>query len=340
MKFCKSMQQIFSHLFGYNLFMAILIVICSFLWSAQISFSAETKETLQANEMRNLSDYATNARRYRRSSNNEQQLQTPATQPHQNKVPSARYFQDDAHRLQIQTKSQLNLHEQAKLRQQLDALKLEINRDRDIAAQTQQQLTKKRQELAVTRNPRIREQIQLDINKTQQHLSLLQNKIKQSEQKLQVMMMKITNSAGFSDDSEHLSSVGGSFNTPGQAGYPGGHQQYPNGWNDPVRKSDCFIATAAYGSPLAEEVLALKNIRDGYLAHSPLGRKFIEFYYAFSPPIAEIIAQNESLRLLTRTMLWPVLVAVKHFAYFLFGLCCLIIAYVFLKRPMLDITKV
>ena len=74
----------------------------------------------------------------------------------------------------------------------------------------------------------------------------------------------------------------------------------------------CFIATAAYGSYLEPEVMVLRNFRDNYLLTNKLGAKFVEFYYATSPPFASYIADHEALRTVIRYALTPVVYSAKY----------------------------
>jgi len=70
----------------------------------------------------------------------------------------------------------------------------------------------------------------------------------------------------------------------------------------------CFIATAAYGTPMTDEVQILRKFRDEYLLTNPLGQVFTDFYYKFSPPIAEFITDHPSLKPIVRVGLLPTVV--------------------------------
>jgi len=93
---------------------------------------------------------------------------------------------------------------------------------------------------------------------------------------------------------------------------------YGTGWSDgevvrfddigfwvPASGSYCFIATAAYGTPMAEEIGILRQFRDEYLLTNPMGNALVDLYYRVSPPIAEFITAHPSLKPIVRTGLVP-----------------------------------
>ncbi len=69
--------------------------------------------------------------------------------------------------------------------------------------------------------------------------------------------------------------------------------------------SPCFIATAAYGTPLASEIGALRRFRDRHLMSNPLGRVLVETYYALGPHAAALIEDDEDTRSAIRALLDP-----------------------------------
>jgi hypothetical protein len=71
------------------------------------------------------------------------------------------------------------------------------------------------------------------------------------------------------------------------------------------QRMGCFIATAAYGTPMAEEIQILRQFRDEYLLTNALGQALIELYYRISPPMAEFITEHPSLKPIARAVLVP-----------------------------------
>jgi hypothetical protein len=76
----------------------------------------------------------------------------------------------------------------------------------------------------------------------------------------------------------------------------------------------CFVATAAYGSPLADEIWALRRFRDRYLMTNPAGRAFVDAYYAVGPYAADIIAEHPWMRTTTRVLLTPLVGLARYLA--------------------------
>lgn len=69
----------------------------------------------------------------------------------------------------------------------------------------------------------------------------------------------------------------------------------------------CFIATAAFGSPLAGQVEILRQFRDKYLMNSDLGRQFVSWYYRNGPDAANYIKDKPLLKAAVRVALYPVI---------------------------------
>jgi len=78
------------------------------------------------------------------------------------------------------------------------------------------------------------------------------------------------------------------------------------------KSGGCFIATAAYGTPFAEEINVLRYWRDECLRKNRFGRMFIGCYYTGSPLLAYIISKSSILRSFTRLMLKPIVKLIKR----------------------------
>lgn len=69
----------------------------------------------------------------------------------------------------------------------------------------------------------------------------------------------------------------------------------------------CFIATAAYGTPMAEEINTLRRFRDEEMEPNLLGKHLVTLYYDVSPSLARVIARSESLKAFVRLNLKPII---------------------------------
>jgi|GEM_PF-1691327 len=86
----------------------------------------------------------------------------------------------------------------------------------------------------------------------------------------------------------------------------GGRSAFPSIQGVGRSSSGCFIATAAYGCPLSQEVEILKEIRDKYLLLNKYGRAFVSLYYRCSPRVAYYIYEYAFLKKIVRKGLYPV----------------------------------
>ncbi|RYZ69929.1 MAG: hypothetical protein EOP05_14095 [Proteobacteria bacterium] len=103
---------------------------------------------------------------------------------------------------------------------------------------------------------------------------------------------------------DHLICDGGSASDSPETG-PECHTARPSEVVGVLEKSvNCFVATAAYGSPMAAEVTTFRRFRDNFLVPNKFGRQFIWFYYKNGPIAAKFIAESDTLRAVSRAALW------------------------------------
>ena len=77
------------------------------------------------------------------------------------------------------------------------------------------------------------------------------------------------------------------------------------------RVDACFVATAAYGSLMANEVVSLRAFRDRYLRTHATGELLVESYYTFGPAFAKLMVGSPLLRRTARAALAPVIASAK-----------------------------
>ena len=81
----------------------------------------------------------------------------------------------------------------------------------------------------------------------------------------------------------------------------------------------CLIATAAFGSELAPQVQSLREIRDNTVLQTQSGTTFMawfnQFYYSFSPAIADYERENLAFKESVKITLPPLLTSLTLLQY-------------------------
>jgi len=81
--------------------------------------------------------------------------------------------------------------------------------------------------------------------------------------------------------------------------------------DQPKEGGGCLIATAAYGSEMAPQVQFLREIRDNKVMSTESGASFMtgfnEFYYSFSPAIADYERENPVFKEAVKIGLTPLI---------------------------------
>ena len=85
------------------------------------------------------------------------------------------------------------------------------------------------------------------------------------------------------------------------------------------RGGGCLIATAAYGSEMAPQVQFLREIRDGKIMATQSGTAFMtgfnQFYYSFSPAVADYERENPVFKETVKLTLTPLLTSLAILNY-------------------------
>ena len=87
----------------------------------------------------------------------------------------------------------------------------------------------------------------------------------------------------------------------------------------PARVGGCLIATATFGSELAPQVQFLREIRDNTVLQTESGTNFMigfnQFYYSFSPAIADYERENPAFKEAVKIALTPLLTSLTLLQY-------------------------
>ena len=85
------------------------------------------------------------------------------------------------------------------------------------------------------------------------------------------------------------------------------------------KKGGCLIATAAFGSEMAPQVQFLREIRDNTVLQTESGSAFMtgfnQFYYSFSPTVADYERENPAFKEAVKMTLTPLLTSLTLLQY-------------------------
>ena len=81
----------------------------------------------------------------------------------------------------------------------------------------------------------------------------------------------------------------------------------------------CLIATAAFGSEMAPQVQFLRELRDNTVLQTQSGTSFMtgfnQFYYSFSPAVADLERENPAFKETVKLTLTPLLTSLTLLNY-------------------------
>ena len=81
----------------------------------------------------------------------------------------------------------------------------------------------------------------------------------------------------------------------------------------------CLIATATFGSELAPQVQQLRELRDNTVLQTESGSAFMagfnQFYYSFSPAVADYERENQIFKEVVKLTLTPLLASLTLLQY-------------------------
>ena len=88
---------------------------------------------------------------------------------------------------------------------------------------------------------------------------------------------------------------------------------------DNLEGGGCLIATATYGSEMAPQVQLLREIRDNQLMNTDSGASFMDgfnqWYYSFSPYIADMERENPTFKEMVKIGITPLLSSLSIMSY-------------------------